>query len=155
MRLPNRATDLYSCWLHFYIPVQFSLLMFGLQEVSYIGQKFCARNLGMLKQDFRIKTTGISHHVMPLVSCNRNFCGMLGTCVEAGMGKPLLISGRVAEALFSPVTLQWVTKSSLYSFPMLLLCEVKAWFIQCPEFRRHNDGPIASFYCSITMVIFI
>lgn len=65
MGLPNTAIDLHSWWFCFYIPAQFSLLVFGLHEVSHIGQKFHARNLGMLKQDFYIKRIGRSHHVMP------------------------------------------------------------------------------------------
>lgn len=60
------------------------------------------------------------------------FCGALGTCAEAGMEKPsaLLISGKVTDALFSPVTLQWSKKSSLYSFPLWHHCEAKARFTQ-------------------------
>lgn len=72
MGLPSRAIDLHSSWFHFYIPVQFSLLMFGLQEVSHIGQKFHARNLGMLKQDFISKELADLIILCLLVNCNRN-----------------------------------------------------------------------------------
>lgn len=65
MGLPNRTIDLHSYGFNFHIPAQFSLLMFGIQEVSHIGQKSHARNLGVSKQNLYIKTTGRSHHVMP------------------------------------------------------------------------------------------